>query len=102
MFAPREVNIAGAYGSDADAVLYAGDCGDLLAQIPDGSARLIVTSPPYNIGKRYEKKRGLDSYLGEQDEVIGLCTDKLAEGGSICWEVGNHIVGPNEILPLDI
>jgi adenine-specific DNA-methyltransferase len=63
---------------------------------------LIVTSPPYNIGKRYERKRALDDYLAEQDEVIGLCVNRLVDGGSICWEVGNHIPGPNEILPLDI
>lgn len=94
--------IADRYDPNAPVTLYQGDCRELLAQIPDGIAQLIVTSPPYNIGKRYEKKRHLDDYLSEQEDVIGLCTDKLADGGSICWEVGNHIAGPNEILPLDI
>ena len=90
------------YSPDANVILYHGDCRDLLHQIPLGSAQLIVTSPPYNIGKKYEKKKTLGDYLAEQDEVIGLCVERLAEGGSICWEVGNHIAGPNEILPLDI
>ena len=101
---PMEVSldISERYSPDAQVTLYHGDCRDLLRQIPAGSAQLIVTSPPYNIGKTYETKRGLAEYLAEQDEVIGLCAERLAEGGSICWEVGNHISAPNEILPLDI
>jgi adenine-specific DNA-methyltransferase len=90
------------YSPDAQVTLYNGDCRDLLQDIPAGSAQLIVTSPPYNIGKAYEKKKTLEDYLTEQDEVIGLCAERLAESGSICWEVGNHIAAPNEILPLDI
>lgn len=97
-----DVNIRESYSPEADVTLYHGDCRDLLRQIAPGSAQLIVTSPPYNIGKRYEKKKALEDYLAEQDEVIGVCVERLAEGGSICWEVGNHIAGPNEILPLDI
>ncbi|MHC4355627.1 MAG: hypothetical protein ACYTE3_19510 [Planctomycetota bacterium] len=37
-------------------VVYPGDCLELLQRIPDESMQLIVTSPPYNIGKEYEKK----------------------------------------------
>ncbi len=90
------------YSPKATVTLYHGDCRDLLRQIPLASAQLIVTSPPYNIGKRYEKKRTLEDYLREQAEVIDLCVERLKDGRSICWEVGNHIAGPNEILPLDI
>lgn len=90
------------YRADAKVVLYAGDCRELLAQMPAGSAQLVVTSPPYNIGKRYEKKRILDEYLAEQSDVIAECVRILTDGGSICWEVGNHIAGPQQILPLDI
>ena len=91
------------YRPSAQVTLYHGDCRSLLSQIPAESAQLIVTSPPYNIGKRYErKKRGLGEYLEEQAEIIGRCVKALKDGGSICWEVGNHIAGPQEILPLDI
>lgn len=96
------LKIAERFSADADVTLYHGDCRELLAQIPSNSAHLVITSPPYNIGKKYEKKKALEEYLREQDEVIGLCVERLAEGGSICWEVGNHIAGPNEIVPLDI
>jgi adenine-specific DNA-methyltransferase len=90
------------YSSEAEVTLFTGDCIDFLAEIPDESVRLIVTSPPYNIGKRYEKKRTLDDYLQEQERVIGRCVEILADGGSICWQVGNHIAGPQEIVPLDL
>jgi adenine-specific DNA-methyltransferase len=97
-----EVRIADHYLEDADVVLYEGDCLELLHQIPEGSAQLIVTSPPYNIGKAYERKQTLDRYLADQRKVIARCAELLRDGGSICWETGNHIVGPQEILPLDV
>ena len=40
-----------------------GDCLDLLATMPPGAARLVVTSPPYNIGKAYEESRTLEEYV---------------------------------------
>jgi len=85
---------------DADVVLYQGDCLDLLARLPNGIARLIVTSPPYNIGKRYERRVKLKDYLTEQAQVIKECVRVLAEDGSLCWQVGNF-VDDNEIVPLD-
>jgi adenine-specific DNA-methyltransferase len=69
--------------------------------MPPASAQLIITSPPYNIGKRYEKRQALDGYLAAQREVIHLCADVLRPGGSICWQVGNH-VSDGEVVPLDI
>jgi adenine-specific DNA-methyltransferase len=86
---------------DADCVLYLGDCLKLLRQIPDKSARLIVTSPPYNIGKEYERKIDLEKYLSQQEQVIRESIRILADDGSICWQVGNF-VEDNEVLPLDI
>ena len=43
------------------------------AEFPDASAQLIVTSPPYNVGKVYEKKQSLTKYLELQRKVIGEC-----------------------------
>lgn len=62
---------------------------------------LIVTSPPYNIGKSYEKVKPLENYLFSQEKIIDLLVEKLAEGGSLCWQIGNF-VSKNEIIPLDI
>lgn len=80
--------------------LYPGDCRDLLRQIPDGHADLIVTSPPYNIGKEYEKRLDLQEYIDQQSEIIAECVRCLSERGSICWQVGNY-VDRGCITPLD-
>lgn len=69
--------------------------------LPDGMMRLIVTSPPYNIGKKYERRSPLDAYIKSQAQVISECVRLLANNGSLCWQVGNH-VDDGEILPLDI
>lgn len=65
------------------------------------SFHLIVTSPPYNIGKEYEKKTTLDLYIEEQSAAIAEAVRVLHPNGSICWQVGNH-VDDGEIFPLDI
>jgi len=63
--------------------------------------QLVVTSPPYNIGKEYESKQPLKHYLEWQKTVIIECYRILKDSGSICWQVGNY-VDNGEILPLDI
>jgi adenine-specific DNA-methyltransferase len=45
------------------AALWQGDALELLARVPGGSAQLVVTSPPYNIGKPYEPRRTVDEYV---------------------------------------
>lgn len=89
------------YNKESDVVLFSGDCRDLLKQIPNEEAMLIVTSPPYNVGKEYEKRMPLDDYLKMQSEVIMECIRIMNRRGSICWEVGNYIE-KGEIFPLDI
>lgn len=97
----QRIEISPKFHPKADVVLFSGDCRELLSSIPDGKVMLIVTSPPYNIGKVYERRKRLDEYLSFQEEAIKECARILAEGGSICWQVGNY-VDNNEILPLDI
>ena len=63
--------------------------------------KLIVTSPPYNLGKDYETKSSLDEYLENQTEVIKQCIRLLHPEGSICWQVGNY-VDNGEVIPLDV
>lgn len=101
LFGKVEVEMYHEYDPEADIILYPGNVRDLLKDMPDESVHLIVTSPPYNIGKEYEVRKKLDTYLAQQREIIEELYRVLREDGSICWEVGNY-VEDNEIYPLDI
>lgn len=101
LFVRQSINVASSFDARADVVLYHGDCLDLLCSLPDQLARLVVTSPPYNIGKPYERKLHLTEYLEQQRKVIRESVRVLSDNGSICWQVGNYI-DKSEILPLDI
>lgn len=71
-----------------------------MSQIPDGSFKLIVTSPPYNLGKEYEDKTGIDTYIRNQAVVIRECVRLLDKHGSICWQIGNYVRN-GEVVPID-
>jgi len=86
--------------NDAQVVMKCQDNLAFMRPLRDGSMKLIVTSPPYNIGKRYEKKSPLEEYVQQQAQVISECVRLLHPNGSLCWQVGNHVNG--EIYPLDI
>ncbi len=97
---PKTLKIDSNFNSSNEIVVYPGDCLKLLKSIPDESIQLVVTSPPYNIGKEYEKKLTLESYFEQQKKVIEECVRVLLPGGSICWQVGNF-VDNGAIIPLD-
>lgn len=92
--------ISNKFSLSEDIVLYPGDCLKLLKTIPAESLKLVVTSPPYNIGKEYEKRLKLESYIDQQSAVIHECVRCLSPRGSICWQVGNY-VDNGAIIPLD-
>jgi len=69
--------------------------------IPDDRCKLIVTSPPYNLGKDYESPLSLENYLNEQKGVVEECLRVLHPQGSLCWQVGNYVQN-GEIVPLDV
>ena len=50
--------------------IYNGDCRNLIKDIPDQSLQLIITSPPYNIGKAYERALAIDEYFDFQKELL--------------------------------
>jgi adenine-specific DNA-methyltransferase len=83
-------------------VIECADNIDFMRNLPKESMKLIVTSPPYNIGKSYERRHSLENYLESQKQVIDECVRLLHTEGSICWQVGNHITRDGEIVPLDV
>jgi DNA modification methylase len=94
-------SISKTYSPDQKIVLYPGDVNKFLKTIPDESIDLIVTSPPYNVGKEYEVRLSIENYLEQQSQTIQVMYQKLSPKGSICWQVGNY-VDNGEIFPLDI
>lgn len=87
--------------NDVEVTMRCVDNFDFMKTLSDESMKLIVTSPPYNIGKKYEKRTPLEKYVQEQSKVISECIRLLHPRGSICWQTGNH-VDRGEIYPLDI
>lgn len=86
---------------ETEAIMECQDNLDFMRPMQSGSIQLIVTSPPYNIGKSYEKRRPLDAYVNQQAQVISECVRLMGPRGSLCWQVGNH-VQDGEIFPLDM
>jgi len=89
------------YNHDAEIILYHGNVLDYIATVPDQTVKLIVTSPPYNLGKEYENKVSIEQYLHQQTEIITQMLRVLHPEGSLCWQVGNF-VEKGEVFPLDI
>lgn len=93
--------IPSVYQPENRVTIYLGDCMDFLATLPDESVQLVVTSPPYNIGKEYETTLDIDAYVAQQRGIIDECVRVLRPEGSLCWQVGNY-VNNGEIIPLDV
>jgi DNA modification methylase len=88
------------YRPKARIVLAHGDSLDVLSVLPSGIAKLIITSPPYNVGKEYETPKKLDNYLNWLNPIINELVRVLSPRGSLCWQVGNYVEGA-EVFPLD-
>jgi adenine-specific DNA-methyltransferase len=81
--------------------IHRGDCLEYLRGLPDGCVDLIVSSPPYNLGKEYEARRALEVYLDEQRAVLQECSRVLADSGSIFWQIGVY-ADKGVHIPLDV
>ena len=80
------------------------ECGDALnfcKNIPDGEIKLLITSPPYNIGKAYETKKNIEQYIDDMKIFLKEFARIISDDGSICWQVGNFVEN-GEVFPLDI
>lgn len=82
-------------------LLGVGNSLKFLKRIPDKSVKLVVSSPPYNIGKSYETILALDKYLRYYRIIAKEIYRILKEDGSLAWQVGNYVYN-GEIFPLDI
>jgi site-specific DNA-methyltransferase (adenine-specific) len=83
-----------------DEVLDTVQCVDSrdMSMLPDESVHLMVTSPPYNVGKEYDEDLGLDEYRGLLKAVFREVYRKLVGGGRACVNVAN--LGRRPYIPL--
>lgn len=78
-----------------------GDVEQMLDRLPAQPLfDLIVTSPPYNMGKAYEQKVTMEQYFQWQSGILKKLVMRLKDTGCICWQVGNH-VDHGILFPLD-
>lgn len=94
-------DIAAEFSADGHIVVAESDTLEALKKLPASSFKLAVSSPPYNIGKEYEKQIELQHYLDWQSEILKELARVVSDDGSIVWQVGNF-VDDGEVFPLDI
>lgn len=69
--------------------LFNGDCRELLKRLPDESVDLVVTSPPYCMGKAYENPHDdLETFKKQHQDIFNDLYRVVKPGGSICWQIG--------------
>lgn len=85
---PR-IPIASTFSPRNRATVITADCTKQLRKLPAGFANLIISSPPYNVGKEYEKSSSVEDYIAFMQAALTECVRILGDGGSLCWQVGS-------------
>lgn len=67
-------------------------------ELPDNSVNLMITSPPYNVGKEYDNDLTIDEYAILLENVFKETYQKLATGGRACINIAN--IGRKPYIPL--
>jgi len=68
-------------------LIYCGDCLEMMKGMPDGCVDLIITSPPYNVGKEYEDELTEKEYKRFLIYAFSQIRRVLKDDGRICWNV---------------
>lgn len=80
--------------------LKAQDAFRFLAKLKPGSVDLIVSSPPYCMGKPYDTSANIEDFIADHERMAPLLVRALKEGASLCWQVGHHVKN-GVVVPLD-
>ena len=73
---------------------------EAMSQLPDNSVHLMVTSPPYNVGKEYDTDLTLEEFLAFLKRVWAETYRVLVPGGRACINVAN--LGRKPYIPLHV
>lgn len=69
-----------------------------MIELPDNSVHLMVTSPPYNVGKEYDENLSLVEYRALLKRVWGEVKRVMVPGGRVCINIAN--LGRRPYIPL--
>lgn len=81
--------------------IYCTDCLDAMRSLPDGLIALTVTSPPYNIGKEYERPLSLEQYLAWCEKWMAEVYRLTAPEGAFWLNVG-YVAHPGKARALPL
>jgi len=76
------------------------DAFKFLAKLKPGSVDLIISSPPYCMGKAYDRSGSIKDFIADHERLAPLLFRALKDGGSLCWQVGHHVKN-GVVVPLD-
>lgn len=85
--------------------LYNIDCMKLMSVLPDNYIDLIITDPPYNIGKDFgndSDKLSLNDYLDITYKRLEECKRVLKNNGSIIWFASHNYVGYIQVMMYEL
>lgn len=89
-----------AHAEGNEFVIFNGDCARLLAALPPASIDLVLTSPPYFMGKNYDRSYSLDDFTADHRALAPDLVGAVKDEGNLCWQVGYHVHN-GALLPLD-
>jgi len=105
----EEYGITKPYFADDAVCIVNADCRDVLKLIPDKSIDLVLTSPPFNIGKVHHTENHKfspypddlpeDEYQQQQIDILNLCWRVTRDDGSLFYEHKNRIRDGLQISP---
>lgn len=78
-------------------VIYCHDSRNMI-QLPNKSVHLMITSPPYNVGKDYDEDLSLEEYKSLLGDVLQETHRVLVDGGRACVNIAN--IGRKPYIPL--
>lgn len=89
------------YFQAPNCLIYQMDCLEAMSKLPDECVNLTVTSPPYNIGKEYEKTLPLDKYLNWCESWISENYRLILPNGAFWLNLG-YLSIPNQAKAIPI
>lgn len=86
----------------AENELHEGDCLELMARLGDGSIDLVVTSPPYAVGKEYELDVSIQDYCRMMESSLAEWVRVLKPGGYAVVNFGDYFNSGNRFYDSDV